>query len=50
MNKWKIVKLVKHIGTLVIYNEILRKRNVRLKMQTHKIHLDKGIGNMKLEK
>jgi hypothetical protein len=41
---------VKHIGALVIYNEIPRKKNVELKMQTHKLNLDDEVGSLDLDK
>jgi hypothetical protein len=40
---------MKHIGTPLVYNEILRDKNVRLKMQTH-MSLDKGIKNLNLNR
>jgi hypothetical protein len=41
---------VKHRGALVVYNEIPRKKNVKLKMQIHRLILDKGVGNLNLDK
>jgi hypothetical protein len=46
---WKC-KLVKHRGTPTINNEIPRKKNIKLKMQIHKMSLDKGIGNLNLDR
>jgi hypothetical protein len=43
-------KLAKHKGALTIYNKILGKKNVRLKMQTHMLSLDEGIENLNLDK
>jgi len=41
---------VKHKGALTIYYEIIRKKNIRLKLQTHKMSLDEGIRNMSLDR
>jgi hypothetical protein len=41
---------VKHKGASVVCNEIVRKKNVKLKMQIHKMSLDEGIENLNLNK
>jgi hypothetical protein len=41
---------VKHKGTPAIYNENPREKNIRLKMQTHKLNLDEGVGNLDFKK
>jgi hypothetical protein len=33
-------KLVKHRSTPIVYNEIPKEKNVKLKMQTHRLDLD----------
>jgi hypothetical protein len=40
--------MVKHKGTLVIYNKIPEEKNIRLKMQIHEFSLDKEARNMDL--
>jgi hypothetical protein len=41
---------VKHKGALTIYNEIPRKKSVKLKMQTHKMSLDEEVENLDFDK
>jgi len=41
---------VKHKGTPAICNEIPRKKNVKLKMQTHSLSLDEEVKNLDLDK
>jgi hypothetical protein len=41
---------VKHKGALAIWNEILREKNVNLKMQTHKLNLDEEVKNMDVDR
>ncbi len=43
-------KLVRHRSTPAIYNKILEEKNVRLKMQTHKMSLNEEVGNLDLDK
>jgi hypothetical protein len=43
-------KLVKHRGTPIVYNKILIKNNVKLRMQTHKMSLDEKIKNLNLDR
>ncbi len=43
-------KLVKHKGALVVCNKTLGEKNVRLKMQTHRLSLYKGAKNLNLDK
>jgi len=42
--------LVKHKGALIVNNEILKEKNVRLKMQIHRMSLNEGIENLNLNK
>jgi hypothetical protein len=37
-------------GTLAICNKIPGKKNIKLKMQIHKLSLDEGIKNLKLDR
>jgi hypothetical protein len=37
---------VKHKGAPVICNEIPREKNIKLKMQTHRLNLDKEVRNL----
>jgi hypothetical protein len=41
---------MKHRGAPTVCNRILRKKNVRLKMQIHKLSLEKGVENLNLNK
>jgi hypothetical protein len=41
-------KLVKHISAPTICNIILKEKNVKLKMQTHMMNLNEGIGDLNL--
>jgi hypothetical protein len=41
---------MKHKGTPIIYNEIPRNKNVKLKMQTHWLSLDEEVGNMNFDR
>jgi hypothetical protein len=41
---------VKHKSALTLSNEIPKEKNIRLKMQTHMLSLDEGIGNLNLDK
>jgi hypothetical protein len=43
-------KLMKHKGTLTIYNEVPGKNNVRLKMQIHKLNLHEEVKNLDLDR
>jgi len=43
-------KLVKHRSAPTIYNKIPRKKNIILKMQTHKLNLDEEIKNLDFNK
>jgi hypothetical protein len=39
-------KLEKHISAPIICNEILGEKNVKFKMQTHRLSLDEGVENL----
>jgi hypothetical protein len=41
---------VKHKGALAVCNEILKEKNVRLKMHIHRMNLDERIENLNLSK
>jgi hypothetical protein len=40
---------MKHKSAPVVYNKILKEKNIKLKMQTHRMNLDKGIKNLNLD-
>jgi len=44
------VQIVKHISALTICYKIPRRKNIKLKMQTHRLSLDKGVENLNLDK
>ncbi len=43
-------KLVKHRGVPIVYYKIIGGKNVKLKMQTQRLSLDEGVGNLNFDK
>jgi hypothetical protein len=43
-------KVARHKGTPTIYNKIIRGKNIILKMQTHKLNINKEIENLNFDK
>ncbi len=44
------MKIGEHKGALVVYYKIPRRKNVKLKMQIHRLNFNKGIKNLNLDR